>query len=49
MSQGKIKIKSLITAFLLVFLLADLYPHPNLRPGLLVSSFSKMQQSLAGL
>ena len=38
-----IRYERLITAFILTFVLADIYPHPNLSPGLMQSTFSYIQ------
>ena len=41
---NQIKLKRLLIAFFFTFVLADLYPHPNLAPGLIASTFGKVQQ-----
>ncbi|MDJ0691232.1 MAG: hypothetical protein QNJ41_22330 [Xenococcaceae cyanobacterium MO_188.B32] len=42
----KIRYERLITAFILTFILADIYPHPNLSPGLMQSTFNYFQPTI---
>ena len=42
-SQERIKVERLLLSFIATFVLADIYPHPNLSPGLLQSSFNHVQ------
>ena len=42
----KIRYERLITAFILTFVLADIYPHPSLSPGLMQSTFNYIQATI---
>ena len=46
MDMCKIRYERLITAFILTFILADIYPHPSLSPGLLESAFNYLQPTI---
>ena len=45
-SQEPIKVERFLLSFLITFVLADIYPHPRLSPGLLQSSFSQIQTTI---
>lgn len=44
MFAAPIKYSRLAFAILVVFVVVDLYPHPSLPPGLIGTSFAKVQQ-----
>ena len=46
MDTFKLRHERLLTAFLLAFVLGDLYPDPRLAPGLLQSTFEQIQQTI---
>ena len=45
-SQEQIKVERCLLAFLITFVLADIYPHPHLSPGLLQSTFNYIQTTI---
>ncbi|MGK7893099.1 MAG: hypothetical protein AB4372_05570 [Xenococcus sp. (in: cyanobacteria)] len=46
MDTYKFRYERLITTLILTFVLADIYPHPSLSPGLLESAFSYIQPTI---
>ncbi len=46
MDTVKLRYERLLTACLLTFVVADIYPHPNLAPGLMQSTFQQIQQNI---
>ncbi|MEM8829954.1 MAG: hypothetical protein AAGE96_11415 [Cyanobacteria bacterium P01_G01_bin.19] len=46
MNTLKLRYERLLTAFLLAFVLGDIYPHPSLAPGVLQSTFERIQQTI---
>ncbi len=45
-SQEQIKVERVLLSFVVTFVLADIYPHPNLSPGLMQSSFNHIQTTI---
>lgn len=45
-SQQQVLIQRVVATFVITAVIADTYPQPNLAPGLLESTFRKIEQTL---
>lgn len=45
-SQKQIKVERVLLSFVVTFVLADIYPHPHLSPGLMQSTFNYIQPTI---